>query len=89
VYEVLSTNHFEELAMPNGNDQSNPKDPGSGAGTGTGSGAGAPKGTGGSQDGASPDKVDKPPQTGIVVAAAVGGLIGGLVGAIIGSNLHP
>jgi hypothetical protein len=88
VYEVLSTNHFEELAMPNGNDQSNPKDPGSGAGTGTGSGAGAPKGTG-SQDGASPDKVDKPPQTGIVVAAAVGGLIGGLVGAIIGSNLHP
>jgi len=68
--------------MPNGNDQSNPKDPGSGAGTGTGSGAGEPKGTG-SQDGASPNKVEKPPQTGIVVAAAVGGLIGGVMVEIL------
>ncbi len=79
--------------MANGNDQSNPKDPGSGTGKGTGTGSGsgsganAPKDTG-SKGGATPDDNDKPIQPSIVVAAAAGGLIGGLVGALIGSTLR-
>jgi hypothetical protein len=74
--------------MTNGNDQTNPKDPAQGSGTGTGSGSGTAKGKG-SPGGAAPNDVDKPPQTQIVIAAAVGGLVGGLVGALIGSSLHP
>jgi hypothetical protein len=30
----------------------------------------------------------QPPQTKVVVAAAIGGLVGGLIGALIGSGMH-
>jgi len=60
VYEVSSTEYFEESRMPTENDPSNPKDPGSGPGSVPGSGGDSDTG---SKGGASPDNNDKPPQT--------------------------
>jgi hypothetical protein len=69
--------------MPNGKDPNKPQTPGSGPGAETGRGAGGSSGAGpgpskapADTGGASPEDNDRPPQTNIAVAAAVGGLIG-------------